>query len=164
MASNNDPSAANRLTNNYFFYGTNPVKVPNSAHHSTSTHNIASTAGCNTHHSSLHLTNAHNGFSSTSDLPVTTSLHYFPQSHSNDDENSEVIILFFSKFIMQKKIHLGLFFYLNIGLIKNEKKIIPLSLMCTFENKNTRCRYLSEDRKGKKKDIFAVVLTSFIIK
>ena len=119
--SNNDPSTTNKLTNNYFYYGTNPIKVPSSVHHSNSTQNIASDSGYNTHHSSLQLTNTHNGFSSTSDLPVTTSLHSFPQSHVIDDEPSEVIILFFNGFITQKKIHLELFFYLNIGLIKKRK-------------------------------------------
>jgi hypothetical protein len=101
-SSNDSSSTTNNLTNNYFFYGTHPVKVPNSVPHSTSTNNIPSTSDRNTHYSSLHLTNTHHGYSSTSEIPITKSLNNFPQSHTNDDETSEVSI-FLNTFIYAEK-------------------------------------------------------------
>jgi hypothetical protein len=95
-SSSNKSTPTNKLLNSYFFYGTHPLKVPTTLVHANSTTGLSSsTADQNTHHLSLNLTNStHNnirhGFSSTTDLTITKSLHNLTQSRPNNDENNEV--------------------------------------------------------------------------
>lgn len=93
-SSSNKTSTAAGLTNNYFFYGTHPVIVPNHVSHSNSIDNISSTSDQNTHHLSLPLKGNHNGYASASELSTTQSLHNMVQSHTDNDETSEVMISF----------------------------------------------------------------------
>jgi len=85
-SSSDKTSTPSRLTNSYFFYGTHPLKVPDHVTHSNSTHNISLTSDENTHHLSLHLTNNHNGYVSTSELSTTKSLYNLSKSQTDNDE------------------------------------------------------------------------------
>ncbi|CAF1928680.1 unnamed protein product [Rotaria magnacalcarata] len=91
MASSNNTPISNRITNNYFFYGTHPLKVPNSVPHSNFANQLTSSSSeQNTHHLSLHLTNSYKNFSSTSDIQISQSLRQLPQSSRDEDEMSEI--------------------------------------------------------------------------
>jgi hypothetical protein len=85
-------SSTNKLQNSYFFYGTHPLKVPNTLVHSSSTTSLSTSTSTdpNSTHLSLNLTNSnhyHHGFSSTSDLSTRKSLHHLV---NDADENNEV--------------------------------------------------------------------------
>ena len=86
-------SSTNKLQNSYFFYGTHPLKVPTTLVHANSSSNLSTTLSTdpnNSNHLSLNLTNSnhyHHGFSSTTDLSTTKSLHNFVK---DTDENNEV--------------------------------------------------------------------------
>jgi hypothetical protein len=87
-SSNKTPSATT-LQNSYFFYGTHPLKVPNTLIHANSTTSLATDQ--NSNHLSLNLTNSNrHGFSSSTDLTTTKSLHNLTKSRPVDDENDEV--------------------------------------------------------------------------
>ena len=99
MASPSSPNpkpATTKLQNSYFFYGTHPLKVPNTLVHANSTASLSKLSKVeNSNHLSLNLTNNNNtntrhGFSSTTDLTTTKSLHNLTKSHTNDDDNDEV--------------------------------------------------------------------------
>lgn len=94
MASSSSSSTPNKLQNSYFFYGTHPLKVPNTLVHANSTTRLSTDP--NSTHLSLDLANSnhyHHGFSSTTDLTTTKSLHSFGKSRTDDaDENNEVNI------------------------------------------------------------------------
>jgi len=93
-SSSSSSSTPNKLQNSYFFYGTHPLKVPNTLVHANSTTGLWTDP--NTTHLSLDLANSnhyHHGFSSTTDLTTTKSLHSFGKSRTDDaDENNEVNI------------------------------------------------------------------------
>jgi hypothetical protein len=85
-------SSTNKLQNSYFFYGTHPLKVPNTLVHSSSTTSLSTSTSTDpsSTHLSLNLTNSnhyHHGFSSTSDLSIRKSLHHLV---NDADENNEV--------------------------------------------------------------------------
>jgi hypothetical protein len=92
MASSSSSSSSNKLQNSYFFYGTHPLKVPNTLVHANSTASLStSPTNQNSNHLSLNLTNSHHhGFSSTTDLTTTKSLHNIAKSRTDGDENNEV--------------------------------------------------------------------------
>lgn len=95
-SSSNIDSTNTKLQNSYFFYGTHPLKVPNTLVHSNSTTSLSSTITSPTsNHISLDFPNSnHNnfryGYSSTTDLTITKSLNNLSNSHKDDDENNEV--------------------------------------------------------------------------
>lgn len=86
--SNNKSSTPGRLTNNYFFYGTHPLKVPSDINHSNSTNNISSKYEQTTQHLSLL-----NDSLSISEKSTTQSLNNIPKSYVNDEDSNEVINL-----------------------------------------------------------------------
>jgi len=92
MASSSSSSSSNKLQNSYFFYGTNPLKVPTTLVHANSTASLSTpSTDQNSNHLSLNLTNTHHpGFSSTIDLTTTKSLHNIAKTRTDDDENNEV--------------------------------------------------------------------------
>ncbi|CAF0813668.1 unnamed protein product [Rotaria sp. Silwood1] len=97
-SSSNKTPMINKHKNNYFFYGTHPLKVPNTLVHANSTTSLStsSTGGQNLNHLSLDIPNSnHNnfrhGYSSTTDLTTTKSLHNLAESRKDDDDNNEVI-------------------------------------------------------------------------
>ncbi|CAF0741733.1 unnamed protein product [Rotaria sordida] len=101
MASSSSPNKSpiinTKLQNNYFFYGTHPLKVPNTLIHSNSTASLSTsnTTVQNSTHLSLDLANSHHnnfrhGYSSTTDLTTTKSLHNLANSRKDDDDNNEV--------------------------------------------------------------------------
>ncbi|CAF3932470.1 unnamed protein product [Rotaria sp. Silwood2] len=59
-SSSNKTLTINKLQNNYFFYGTHPLKVPNTLVHSNSTTSLStsSTGGQNSNHLSLDMPNS----------------------------------------------------------------------------------------------------------
>jgi hypothetical protein len=89
-SSTNTTSSTTKLQNSYFFYGTHPLKVPNTLVHSTSTTTLSvSATEQNSNHLSLNLTNSthnnyHHGFSST------ISLHDISKSGTDNEANNEV--------------------------------------------------------------------------
>ncbi|UJR09726.1 hypothetical protein I4U23_013955 [Adineta vaga] len=89
-SSSNNSTTTNKLTNSYFFYGTHPLKVPDSLPHSNSTHNVSTSSNQETQHLSLHLPNNHNGFLSTTELSTTKSLNNLLPSHTDKDDTNEV--------------------------------------------------------------------------
>lgn len=95
MASSSSSTTTNKLENNYFFYGTHPLKVPNNLVHANSTTNLTATLSPNqnSNYSSLNLTTSttHHGFSSVTDLTTAKSLNNLTKSRTDDDdENNEV--------------------------------------------------------------------------
>ena len=87
-------SSNNKLQNSYFFYGTHPLKVPNTLSHSNSSTNLSTDQKSN--HLSLNLSNSNrHGFSSSTDLTTTKSLHNLTKSRPGDEENDEVIFIFY---------------------------------------------------------------------
>jgi hypothetical protein len=88
-SNNNNSSTTNRLSNSYFFYGTHPLKVPSNINYSNSTNDISSTYAQTTHHLSLQ-----NGSISITDNATTKSLYDLSKSCIDEDETSEVMILF----------------------------------------------------------------------
>ena len=100
MASPSSPNptpSTTKLQNSYFFYGTHPLKVPNTLVHANSTTTLSRLSKVeNSNHLSLNLTtnnnnnNTRHGFSSTTDLTTTKSLHDLTKSRPDDDNNDEV--------------------------------------------------------------------------
>lgn len=111
--SNTDPTN-NKLQNSYFFYGTHPLKVPNTLVHANSTTSlsVASTSQ-NSNYLSLDLTHTnHNafrhGFSSTNDLSTTKSLHNLAGFRTDNTDDSEV---------NYNNININMFFSSQLGFV-----------------------------------------------
>ena len=113
-------SKNNKLKNNYCFYGTHPLKVPNARVHTNATDSLSKSIPVrNSTNLSLHLTNSnqnnfHRGYSLTTDITTTKSLYNLNASQM-DDDNSEVRK---EKTNKEKDILFTLFYHLHMSLSK----------------------------------------------